>query len=47
MLAAYLIRTGGVAAEEAIAALRKLKPEFVERQQEQAVREFAAEQKTR
>ena len=47
VLAAYLVRTGGVGAEEAIAALRKLKPEFVERRQERAVREFASEQKTR
>ena len=42
VLAAYLILTRGVGAEEAMTTLRKLKPEFVERRQEQAVREFAA-----
>ena len=45
VLAAYLIRTRGVSPEEAIATLRRLKPEFVEWRQEQAVREFAAGQK--
>ncbi|MDG7007632.1 MAG: dual specificity protein phosphatase family protein [Nitrososphaerota archaeon] len=44
VLAAYLIRTRGIGADEAMATLRKLKPEFVERRQEQAVREFASEQ---
>lgn len=42
VLAAYLIRTRGVGAEEALATLRKLKPEFVEKEQEMAVREFAS-----
>jgi atypical dual specificity phosphatase len=42
VLAAYLIRTRGIGADEAMATLRKLKPEFVEWRQEQAVREFAS-----
>jgi atypical dual specificity phosphatase len=42
VLSAYLVRTKGVGAEEAMADLRKVKPEFVERQQEKAVYEFAA-----
>lgn len=41
VLSAYLIRTRGVSAEEAMAALRKLKPGFVERRQEEAVRAYA------
>ncbi len=42
VLAAYLVRSRGIGAEEAIATLRKIKPLFVEPQQEQAVRDFAA-----
>jgi atypical dual specificity phosphatase len=42
VLAAYMIRTRKVGAEQALAKLRALKPEFVERRQEDAVREFAA-----
>ena len=41
VLAAYLIRTKNLGADEALAALRKLKPGFVEWRQEQAVRDFA------
>jgi atypical dual specificity phosphatase len=48
VLAAYLIRTRGIGADEAMAELRKVKPEFVEWRQEQAVRDFAtAAAKTR
>ena len=42
VLAAYLIRTRKLGAEEALATLRKVKPEFVEWRQEPAVREFAS-----
>ena len=42
VLAAYLIRTRGIGAEQAMSSLRKLKPEFVEGRQEQAVRDYAA-----
>ena len=45
VLAAYLIRTRRIGADEALAALRRVKPEFVEWRQEQAVRAFGAEQK--
>ena len=45
VLAAYLIRTRGYGAEEAMAALRKVKTEFVERAQERAVRDYAASRK--
>lgn len=41
VLAAYLIRTRKIGAEQALEELRSLKPEFVERRQEDAVREFA------
>jgi atypical dual specificity phosphatase len=41
VLSAYLIRTRNIGADEAMATLRKLKPEFVEWRQEKAVREFA------
>ncbi len=44
VLSAYIIRTRGVGADEALKALRKLKPEFVERDQEEAVHEFARRQ---
>jgi len=39
-IAAYLIRTRNIGAEEALSILRKVKPEFVEPRQEQAVRDF-------
>ena len=42
VLAAYLIRTRRLRADEAIAVLRSLKPEFVEQGQEWSVREFEA-----
>jgi predicted protein tyrosine phosphatase len=41
VLSAYLIRTRNVGANEAMATIRQLKPEFVERRQEKAVQEFA------
>lgn len=41
VLAAYLIRTRNIGADEAMAELRSLKPEFVERGQEGSVRAFA------
>lgn len=44
VLSAYLIRTRGVGAAEAIVTLRRVKSEFVEWRQEQAVRDFAASQ---
>ena len=47
VLAAYLICTQGVGADEAIARLRSLKPEFVEPRQEQSVRAFASIHATR
>ncbi|MDG6985600.1 MAG: dual specificity protein phosphatase family protein [Nitrososphaerota archaeon] len=43
VLSAYLIRVRGLSADEAMRELRSIKPEFVERAQEDAVREFAAE----
>lgn len=46
VLAAYLIRTRHIGADEAIAALRSLKPEFVERRQEGSVREFEAAERS-
>jgi atypical dual specificity phosphatase len=46
VLAAYMIRTRKVGAEQALATLRALKPEFVEWRQEDAVREFAAREGT-
>ncbi|MDG6954857.1 MAG: dual specificity protein phosphatase family protein [Nitrososphaerota archaeon] len=46
VLAAYLIRTRHIGADEAIAALRSLKPEFVERRQESSVREFEAAERS-
>jgi atypical dual specificity phosphatase len=42
VLAAFLIRTEGLGADQAIAAIRAKKPAFVERNQESAVHEFAA-----
>ena len=42
VLAAYLIRTRGIGAEQAISTLRALKPEFVEWRQEKAVYDFAS-----
>lgn len=44
VLSAYMVRAKGMGAEEAIKALRKLKPEFVEKRQEETVREFASGQ---
>ena len=42
VLSAYLIRTRKVSPAEAMAELRKLKPEFVERAQEKAVYDYAS-----
>jgi len=42
VMSAYLIRTRNIGAEEAMATLRRLKPEFVEWRQEQGVREYAS-----
>lgn len=47
VVAAYLMRSMNLGADETLASLRRLKPEFVERRQEQAVREFAAREKIR
>ena len=41
VLAAYMVRERRMGADEAIAALRMVKPEFVEKGQEKAVRDFA------
>jgi len=43
VLAACLVRTEGLGADEAIAEVRRAKPEFVEGRQESSVREFAAQ----
>ena len=45
VLAAYLIKARNVGADEALSVLRKAKPEFVERRQEKAVRDFASSRK--
>jgi len=45
VLSAYLIRTKGVGAKEALAELRRVKPGFVESRQEKAVYNFAAREK--
>ena len=42
VLSAYLIRTRDMDVDEAIETLRKIKPGFVEKKQEKAVRDFAA-----
>jgi len=42
VLSAYLVSTQGIGANEALLKLRALKPEFVERQQEKAVYDFAS-----
>jgi atypical dual specificity phosphatase len=42
VLSAYLIRTKGLGADEAMASLRELKPDFVEWRQEKAVLDYAA-----
>ena len=42
VLAAYLIKTKGLDADQAMAEVRKAKPQFVEWRQERSVREFAA-----
>ena len=42
VLAAYLIRTRNLGADEALARLRSIKPEFVESGQEESVRAFAS-----
>ena len=42
VLSAYLIKSRKMGADDAMAVLRKLKPEFVEHQQEKAVNEFAS-----
>jgi len=43
VLAAYIIKTKGLDAEEAMAEVRKAKPQFVEWRQESSLREFAAQ----
>lgn len=43
VLSAYLIRTRGLGADEAMTELRKLKPDFIEWRQEKAVLDYAAE----
>jgi atypical dual specificity phosphatase len=43
VLAAYLIRTRGLSADAAMAEIRKAKPQFIERRQESAVREFGTQ----
>jgi atypical dual specificity phosphatase len=43
VLAAYLVRTKGLDADEAMAEVRKVKPQFVEWRQESSVRELAAQ----
>jgi len=40
VLAAYLIKERGIAADEAIRTLRRIKPSFVEREQEEAVLDY-------
>jgi len=40
VLAAYLIKTQGLGGEVAMARIREVKPDFVERSQEQAVRAY-------
>jgi atypical dual specificity phosphatase len=42
VLSAYLMRTRGLTADQAMAKLRSLKPSFVEWKQEEAVREFGS-----
>lgn len=42
VLAAYLIRTKMMGADEAMSMLRSIKPEFVESAQEKSVRDFAS-----
>lgn len=42
VLAGYLIRKRGMGADEAMTEIRRAKPQFVERRQEPAVREYAA-----
>ena len=42
VLAAYLIKSRKMGADEALSYLRSLKPEFVERRQEKAIRDFAS-----
>ena len=43
VVAAYLVKTEGLSADEAMAKVRKAKPRFVEGRQESSVREFAAQ----
>lgn len=45
-LSAFLIRFKGLDAEQAITSLRSIKPEFVERSQESAVRDFATAERS-
>jgi atypical dual specificity phosphatase len=47
VLAAYLILTRRIGGDEAMTILRDIKPRFVERQQEAAVRSYAEEAKRR
>jgi atypical dual specificity phosphatase len=42
VLAAYLIKSGHVSAQEALSSLREIKPAFVESSQEQSLYDFAA-----
>lgn len=46
-LSAFLIQSEGLDAEQAIARLRSIKPEFVEPSQEGSVRDYAAEERSR
>ncbi len=43
VLAAYLIKTKGLDADEAMAEIRKAKPQFIEQRQESALREFSGQ----
>jgi atypical dual specificity phosphatase len=45
VMAAYLIATRNLSADEAMATLRELKPGFVEWQQEKSINEFAAKER--
>ena len=42
VLSAYLVKTRKMSADDAMTTLREIKPEFVEWEQEKAVRDFAS-----
>jgi len=46
VIAGYLISAEGLSSDEALARIREIKPEFVERRQESAVRDFAGRANT-